>query len=217
MQDATAAPSTAALLREWRSRFGIPQNITSDRGATFPSQLHAFPIILHETTAFNPAANRMMEHCHGILKAVLMSYCNDSSWFPHLPWTLLRLRITPKNAIGVLEIEMVYGDPLAFPAEFFLPATSNNLQHLYYPVSENLPPAIILTIPNKEAKSESPTCHNICLCVHRHLQATAYAPIYGSILCHPSNSENFTLTTLLFNVRGKKDWITLDNLKPKWL
>ncbi|XP_068240083.1 uncharacterized protein [Palaemon carinicauda] len=113
------------------ARFGIREHITSDRGTTFSSQLkiplaNLLGITLHQTTTYNPAANGMVEHFQGTLKAALMYLCKHSNWFTHLPWILLELKITLKD---VLAAEIVYGDPLVVPADFFPSATSSDDLH----------------------------------------------------------------------------------------
>lgn len=130
MSDATAASCATALLSGWISRFGIPDHITSDRGTSFTSQLwtslgELLGTSIHHTTAYNPEANGMVERFHRTLKAALMSRCTNSAWFSRLPWVLLGLRTTPKEGIDVSSAEMVYGDALVVPGEFFPDAPSS--------------------------------------------------------------------------------------------
>ncbi|XP_068207856.1 uncharacterized protein [Palaemon carinicauda] len=80
---ATFTSYTIALLSGRIARFGIPVYITSGRGTTFTAQLwisltNILGITIHQTNAYNSAANRMVEHFHHILKAALMSGCKDS-------------------------------------------------------------------------------------------------------------------------------------------
>ena len=126
--DSTAASCAAAFHSPWVSRFGVPEHITSDRGSSFTSLLWTSLNKLlgstnHQTTAYNPEANSMVEHLHRILKAALIAHCTNSSWFHQLPWVLLGLRTTPKEGLGASAAKMVFGDPLVVPAELF-PATS---------------------------------------------------------------------------------------------
>ena len=65
----------------------------------------------------------MVECLHRTLKAALIAHCTDSSWFHQLPWVLPRLQTMAKEDLDVSAAEMVYGDPLVIPAEFF-PATN---------------------------------------------------------------------------------------------
>jgi len=47
-------------------------------------------------------------------------------WFSQLPWVLLGLRTTPKEGLDVSPAEMVFGDPLVVPGEFFPNAPSSD-------------------------------------------------------------------------------------------
>ncbi|XP_068200656.1 uncharacterized protein [Palaemon carinicauda] len=136
---------TSALLSRWIARFGIPEHITSDRGTTFTSQLwtslaNLLGITLHQKTAYNPAANGMVELFHRTLKPALMSHCKDSNWFSPLYLVFLGLRTTSKDALFVSAAEMVYGNPLVIPVELYSSATSSdNLQRLRHIVGKFTP------------------------------------------------------------------------------
>ncbi|XP_068204552.1 uncharacterized protein [Palaemon carinicauda] len=79
MKTSTSASRTSALLSGWIARFSILKHITSDKGTTFTSQLwtslaNLLGITLYQTTAYNLAANGMVEHFHYTLKTALMSH-----------------------------------------------------------------------------------------------------------------------------------------------
>ncbi|XP_066965685.1 uncharacterized protein [Macrobrachium rosenbergii] len=85
MQEATASACAEALLSSWVSRFGVPDRITTDRGPAFLSELwSALAQLLgtthHTTTAYNPAANGLVERFHRSLKATLMARCTAEDW-----------------------------------------------------------------------------------------------------------------------------------------
>ncbi|XP_064122699.1 uncharacterized protein LOC135226947 [Macrobrachium nipponense] len=101
MSKATADTCAEALLSSWISRFGVPDN-PHDR----PNHLHLGTLDCpgtpdgakhHTTTAYNPAANGMVERTHHSLKASLMVCCTGPDWKPQLPWVLLSLRYHPKS------------------------------------------------------------------------------------------------------------------------
>jgi cleavage and polyadenylation specificity factor subunit 1 len=77
MQDILAEMVARALLSGWITRDGCPQNITTDQGRQFESQLfhvlaNVCGIHLSRTTAFHPAANGLVEWMHRTRKAALM-------------------------------------------------------------------------------------------------------------------------------------------------
>ncbi len=69
----SVADCAAAMVREWVARFGVPDAVTSDRGAQFTSTLWAafcglLGIQHHPTSAYHPQANGMVERFHRQLK-----------------------------------------------------------------------------------------------------------------------------------------------------
>ncbi|XP_068236907.1 uncharacterized protein [Palaemon carinicauda] len=101
------------------------------RGTTFTSQLwtslaNLLGITLHQRTTCNSAANEVVERFHRTFKQAMRSCFKDSIWFTQLPWVLLGLRTLPKVALDISAAEMVHGDLLVIPVEFFPSATSND-------------------------------------------------------------------------------------------
>ena len=80
---------------------------------------------IHKLTAYNPAANGVVERIYRILKAVLKSRYMEPNWRPQLFWVLLGLRTTP-NEDHRISTEMVYGEALTIPGEFFPTTDTNN-------------------------------------------------------------------------------------------
>ena len=115
--------SCARALRQWISDFGVPSDISSDRGTQFTGQLwkdltQLLGIQLHHTTSYHPQANGIVERFHRSLKASIMARMTTETWSDELPWVMLGLRTAPKPDLGVSPAELVYGAPLALPAEF---------------------------------------------------------------------------------------------------
>jgi hypothetical protein len=76
MQDIAAACCADALIAGWISRYGVPAQLTSDRGTQFTSAIwnalcQQLGIQHQPTTAFHPQANGMVERCHRRLKNAL--------------------------------------------------------------------------------------------------------------------------------------------------
>ena len=117
------AASCAHALTLWIAEFGVPSDISSDRGAQFTGELwrnlsQLLGYRLHYTTAYHPQANGIVERFHRTLKASLMARFTGETWSKQLPWILLGLRSTPKPELGATPAELVYGTTLALPAEF---------------------------------------------------------------------------------------------------
>ncbi|CAK1591628.1 unnamed protein product [Parnassius mnemosyne] len=125
LQDMTAETCTIALTNGWISRFGCPENITTDRGRQFLShtskELAALVSVTHHTTtSYHPAANGLVERLHRQLKTAITCH-SSSNWVEVLPWVLLGIRSAWKEDLQSSAAELVYGEPLRLPGQFFSP------------------------------------------------------------------------------------------------
>jgi hypothetical protein len=112
-------------MNTWISRYGCPLRVTTDQGRQFEAQLFRALLQLcgaklHNTTAYHPIANGLVERLHRTLKAALMCYQPDS-WTDALPLVLLGLRTAVKPDIKTSAAELVYGKQLRVPGEFLTP------------------------------------------------------------------------------------------------
>lgn len=128
LNDTSAMSCAQALIANWIARLGIPQHITSDRGAQFTSQLwrsisQLLGTELHHTTAYHPQSNGMVERFHRTLKNALRARLTGPNWIDGLPWVLLGIRTTPSADLGTSPSELVYGNPLTVPGD--VPTQSN--------------------------------------------------------------------------------------------
>ncbi len=119
----TADSCATALVDGWVARFGVPQQITSDRGAQFTSSVWSSLLTLlgiksKLTTPYHPQANGAVERFHRRLKESLRAHLAGSDSPSHLPWVLLGLRAAPREDSGVSAAELVYGCPLSLPGQF---------------------------------------------------------------------------------------------------
>lgn len=115
------------ILREIVPRFGCPETILSDRGASFLSQLafDLYSIMGTEkitTTAYHPQTNGLCERMNGVIKTVLTHFVNTdrASWEDFLPWALFAYRTTPSKALGDLSpFQILYGQSPMSPLDRF--------------------------------------------------------------------------------------------------
>lgn len=123
LPDAKTTTVIKAFLRCWMSTFGVPADITSDRGPQFTSELwgelhRMLGIKANTTTAYHPQANGMVERFHRQLKSSLEARCNNPQWMDELPFVLLGIRSARREDLGCSPAELVYGTTLAVPGEF---------------------------------------------------------------------------------------------------
>ena len=121
------------------ARFGVPTDIISDRGPQFTAGIwkilaETLGCKIHHTTAYHPQVNGLFERFHRSLKAALRARLTMNAWMDELPWVLLGLRTTPKEDLGTLVADMVYGAPLTVPGTFVAPSSNpeaaEHLQHM---------------------------------------------------------------------------------------
>lgn len=122
MSDMTAETVGKALI-SWISRFGCPTDIVTDRGRQFESSLFQYLAKMigfkhRRTTAYHPACNGLVERFHRQLKAAIMCHA-DCNWVDTLPLVLLGIRSAVKDDLKASSAELVYGEPLRLPGEFF--------------------------------------------------------------------------------------------------
>ena len=116
-----------AFALNWVARFGVPADITSDRGPQFTAEIwralaESLGCKIHHTTAYHPQANGLIERFHRSLKAALRARLTTTAWMDELPWVMLGLRTMPKEDLGTSVANMVYGAPLTIPGAFVAPS-----------------------------------------------------------------------------------------------
>ena len=104
------------LIRHWISRFGVPLDMTSDRGPQFTSVLwndiaDKLGISIYCTCAYHPQSNGLVERFHRSLEAALKARLHGHNWVDKLHWVLLGLGTVPKEDLETSFAELVYGEP----------------------------------------------------------------------------------------------------------
>lgn len=121
--DMTAETVGQALLSGWIARFGTPSDIVTDRGRQFESTLFQYLSKIigfkhRRTTAYQPACNGLVERFHHQLKAAIVCPANHNKT-ETLPLVLLGIRSAFKEDLNASSAELLYGEPLRLPGEFF--------------------------------------------------------------------------------------------------
>ncbi len=211
-----------ALVFHWIARFGVPLDMTSDRGSQFTSKLWTaisklLGTKLHHTTAYHPQSNGLVERFHRHLKTALRARLTTPNWLDELPWVLLGIRTAPKEDLRSSSAELVYGTPLTVPGDFVAkpqsqPDSSSILPHLRELVSKFTP---IPTSNHGKSKVSLPT----------DLQSSEYVFIrrdaHRTPLQRPYEGPFHVLEKgpkfFKIDFGGKPDTVSVDRLKPAHL
>jgi cleavage and polyadenylation specificity factor subunit 1 len=126
--NATAETVADAFITHWISRYGVPESITTDRGAQFESHLwrqltNLLGATKVRTTSYHPQSNGIVERFHRQLKASLKAQPDPEQWVNRLPFTLLGVRTALKPDIGYSSAEMLYGSNLRLPGDLLVKNT----------------------------------------------------------------------------------------------
>ena len=104
------------------SRVGFPNEILTDQGAQFTSELmkeisRLLSIRQLTTTPYHPACNGLVERFNGTLKTMLKRLCADKprDWDRYIAPLLFAYRETPQSSLGFAPFELLYGRTVRGP------------------------------------------------------------------------------------------------------
>jgi len=127
------AEEVANALAQIFSHFGLPEEILSDQGTEFMSELMQhffFPLGIKQIRAspYHPETNGSCERFHRTLKSMLRAVVNDfnDSWCECLPWELFAYREIPVETLGFSPFELMYGYSVRGPLSLLRSTWSQN-------------------------------------------------------------------------------------------
>ncbi|XP_066963176.1 uncharacterized protein [Macrobrachium rosenbergii] len=165
------------------------------------------------TTAYNPAANGLVERFHRSLKASLMARCTTGDWKYQLLWVLLELRTAPRANGDLSAAEKIYGEPLVVPGELVTEDRHNpSVQRLSNIVGKFAPCKRTYT-----GRSVAFTPPGLSSTTHVFVRDDAVRPSLtrpyrGPFLVLERNNKAFRLA-----LRRKDDWMSVNCIKPSLL
>jgi Integrase zinc binding domain/Integrase core domain len=124
----TSTPQVVQVIVDgWISRYGIPEQIHSDQGAQFTSELFKgtmdlLGIVKTVTPPYNPRSNKV-ERFHRTLGDLLRSETTGpaSDWMKKLPLALFAYRTAVSNATGVTPFRAMFGTNSRVPLDLIFP------------------------------------------------------------------------------------------------
>jgi len=143
-----------------------------------------------------------------------MARCTGPDWCAHLPWVLLGMRTTPKEGLGVSSAEMVFGETIAVPGEFFPPSqdaadTDANLTNLRRTVGKYRP--VVQTYQDKQHRHVP---KSLSTCPHVFVRNDAHRPPLTRPYRGPYVVEERAEKAFRLNINGRSDWVSIDRLHP---
>lgn len=112
----TTSQDVAEALVEMFSHTGIPEEILTDRGTNFCSELmeeflKMFGVCHIKTSAYHPETDSMVERYNATLKHGLRKYVDQfqGQWNKAIPYHLFAFRELPHTATGLSPFELIYG------------------------------------------------------------------------------------------------------------
>ena len=224
-----AATVARAFAGTWISRFGCPDDVTSDQGGQFTGHLWTqmnkmLGIKTKFTTAYHPQSNGLVERLHRRLKDGLRAQMEGAvdTWTDHLPAVLLGIRTSLRTDSEHTPAELLYGTNITLPAAAFGTEPNPNYTNMtaddrYYltnlqnalaemadtPTKHHASPRNIVYIPSDLATAKF-------VYLRRDQISPALTPPYDG----PFEVVEAGPKTFKINKYGKIDLVTIDRLKP---
>ena len=130
--DQKATSVADVLVNQFFTRFGIPQELHSDQGRNFESEVFQdvcklLGIHKTRTTPYHPQSDSMVERFNRTLENGLSMFVNQNhtDWDKHVPFLLIAYRSLTHETTKVTPGQMMFGRELKLPVDLWQERTSN--------------------------------------------------------------------------------------------
>lgn len=220
MQDNNAETVAITFYSNWICRFGMPNEVITDRGVQFKSELFTqlmkklFGINLHHTTAYHPQSNGMIERFNKTLKIGIKCRENND-WSLILPSVLMGIRSSLILDSDFSAFQLVYGTEMKLPSDFF-ETTKQNMQL-------NKTVTILKNYMNNIKPIQSKFSNSRKMFVHPDLNSCKQVFIkqesikgLQSTYKGPFDIVKKYEKYFIINIKNKEEKISIDRLKPAY-
>ena len=222
--DIRAETVARAFLSGWVSRFGVPSQVTTDRGSQFESGLwrrlsHMLGCGRLRTTSYHPQSNGLVERFHRQLKTSLRAADATARWTDLLPLILLGVRAALKEDLGCSAAELVYGQPLRLPGE--LVTSDAAVAHLdpasYVDQLRTLMRRLRPTAPRAPTSAQVFLPTDLQHCTHVFVRRDASRPPLTPPYDGPYRVCRRSDKTVSISRNGKVETVSIDRVKPAFV
>ena len=214
----SAEEISGALLDGWISRFGVPLELITDRGAQFESDLFkqlssVLGFMRIRTSAYHPQSNGLLERQHRRLKCIIRAH--GGNWLQNLPLALFAMRITPSDTTNVAPFTMLTGANILAPTQCFdTTAMKTHPKEFVARLATRLEnfkfsPPCWNSKPRTFVPKELQTCKRVWVRIDR-VKRPLEAPYQGPFEVIARQEKTFIISL----PSGKTDTISIDRLKP---
>ncbi len=114
----TDAATVAEALCGVFTRLGIPEEILSDQGSNFMSELlrKVLELLQIQTSPYHPLTDGMLERFHRTLKGMMHKTCRErTDWDEYLPYVCFAFRDSVHSSTGFTPFQLLFGRDVRGP------------------------------------------------------------------------------------------------------